>query len=174
MMNRAATASAIWLAALCVPIVVSASRLSDARTQHDTALTAQQRVINEAQQIIRLRSKQQRIAEHKRPEQDVIARVNTTLAEAGIPPERFGGLRPDSDAALPNTAYRRQSVRITLDELSIIELGAFLDQWSQSQQLWTPTRIELTHARSRPGSDRYRYDAAILITATYLANGERR
>ncbi len=172
MMSRAATASAIWIAALCAPIVVSTSRLNDAQRQLNAALTAQQRLIDEAQQIIRLRSKQQRIAEHKRPEQDVIARVNTTLAGAGIPPERFGGLRPESDAALPNTAYRRQSVRITLDELSIIELGAFLSQWSATQRLWTPTRIELTHARSRQGADRY--DAAILITATYLADGERR
>lgn len=172
MMSRAATASAIWLAALCVPIVISAGRLNSSRMQHAAALTAQQRIINEAQQIIRLRTKQQRIAEHKRPEQDVIARVNTTLAEAGIPSERFGGLRPESDAALPNTAYRRQSVRISLDELSIIELGAFLSRWSTTQRLWTPTRIELTHARSRQGSDRY--DATILITATYLADGERR
>lgn len=169
MMNRAAIIAGIWLAVLCVPIVISASRLSNARMQHDAALTARQRLINEAQQIIRLRSKQQRIAEHKRPEQDVIARVNTTLAEAGIPPERFGGLRPESDAALPNTAYRRQSVRITLDELSIIELGAFLDQWSKSQQLWTPTRLELSHARSKIDEDRY--NIVILITATYLANG---
>lgn len=169
MMNRAATASAIWLAALCVPIVISAGRLSDARMQHDAAVTAQQRLIDEAQQIIRLQSKQQRIAEHKRPEQDVIARVNATLAEAGIPSERFGGLRPESDAALPNTAYRRQSVRISLDALSIAQLGAFLDQWSRTQRLWTPTRLELSHARSKIDDDRY--NVVILITATYLANG---
>lgn len=169
MMNRAAIIAGIWLAALCVPIVISASRLNDAQRQLNAALTAQQRIIDEAQQIIRLRSKQQRIAEHKRPEQDVIARVNTTLAEAGIPPERFGGLRPESDAALPNSLYRRQSVRISLNELSIIELGAFLDRWSQLQQLWTPTRLELSHARSKLDDDRY--NIVILITATYLANG---
>ena len=169
MRNRAATIAGIWLTVLCVPIVVSASRLNDAQRQLNATLTAQQRLINEAQQIIRLRSKQQRIAEHKRPEQDVIARVNTTLAEAGILPERFGGLRPESDTALPNTAYRRQSVRITLDELSIIELGAFLDQWSESQPLWTPTRLELSHTRSKIDEDRY--NIVILITTTYLANG---
>ena len=169
MMSRSAMITGIWLAALCVPIVISAGRLSDARVQHDAALHAQQRLINEAQQIIRLQSKQQRIAEHKRPEQDVIARVNATLADAGIPSERFGGLRPESDGALPNTAYRRQSVRISLNELSISQLGAFLDQWSQSQQLWTPTRLELSHARNKSDDDRY--NVVILITATYLANG---
>ena len=169
MMSRSVMITGIWLTALCVPIVISASRLDEARVQHDSALAAQQRIIDEAQHIIRLQSKQQRIAEHKRPEQDVIARVNTTLAEAGIPTERFGGLRPESDAALPNSAYRRQSVRISLNELSIAQLGAFLDQWSQSQQLWTPTRLELSHARTKIDDDRY--NVVILITATYLANG---
>ncbi len=169
MINRSVMIAGVWIAALCIPIVVSASRLSDARMQHDAALTAQQRAIDEAQQIIRLQSKQQRIAEHKRPEQDVIARVNATLAEAGIPPERFGGLRPESDAALPDSTYRRQSVRISLDELSIAQLGAFLGQWSQSQHLWTPTRLELSHTRNRIDDDRY--NVVILITATYLANG---
>ena len=86
-------------------------------------------------------------------------------------------LRPESDAALAGTgdssvAYRRQSVRVSLNDLSIGQLGAFLSQWSATQRLWTPTRIELTHARSRQGSDHY--DATILITATYLADGERR
>ncbi len=169
MMTRAAMIAGVWLGALCVPVVISAGRLGDARMRHDAALTAQQRIINEAQQIIRLRSKQQRIAEHKRPEQDVIARVNATLAEAGIPPERFGGLRPESDAALSDSAYRRQSVRISLDELSIVQLGTFLGQWSRIQQLWTPTRLELSHARSKIDDDRY--NVVILITATYLANG---
>ena len=162
----------IWGAALCVPIIISANRVSDANARYIAALTAQQRILHEAQKIIELRSKRQRIAEHKRPEHDVIARVNATLAEAGLPPDRFGDLRPESDAALPGSLYRRQSVGINLIELSIAELGAFLSHWSGSQQLWTPTRIELTHARSRQGSDRY--DATILITATYLADGERR
>ena len=169
MMSRFAMIVGIWLGALCVPIAISASRLNHARLQHDATLTAQQRIIDEAQQIIRLRSKQQQIAEHKRPEQDVIARVNATLAEAGIPPERFGGLRPESDAALPDSPYRRQSVRISLDELSVTQLGAFLGRWSRTQQLWTPTRLELSHARSKIDDDLY--NVVILITATYLANG---
>lgn len=162
----------IWGAALCFPIVISANRLSDANARHIAALTAQQRILDEAQKIIELRSKRQRIAEHKRPEHDVIARVNATLAEAGLPPDRFGDLRPESDAALPGSLYRRQSVRINLIELSIAELGAFLSHWSGSQRLWTPSRLELSHARSKSAEDRY--DVTMLITATYLANGRDR
>ncbi len=167
----------VWVVALGLPLAISANRVAGARSELTAARSSLVRIADSAQHIVDLRGEQERIAEHKRPEQDVIARVNTTLAETGIPPEHFGGLRPESDAALAGSghtpiAYRRQSVRVSLNDLSIAQLGAFLSQWSATQQLWTPTRIELTHARSRQSSDRY--DATILITATYLADGERR
>ncbi|MEE8154273.1 MAG: hypothetical protein V3T53_04860 [Phycisphaerales bacterium] len=163
--------------ALGLPLVISANRLAEARSQLVAARSSLVRIADSAQRIVQLRGEQERIAEHKRPEQDVIARVSAALAQAGIAAKHFGGLRPESDAALAGTghtgiAYRRQSVRVSLNDLSITQLGAFLSRWSATQRLWTPTRIELTHARSRQGSDRY--DATILITATYLADGERR
>lgn len=167
----------VWVVALGLPLVISTNRLGTARSQLAGTRSSLVRIADSAQRIVDLRGVQERIAEHKRPEQDVIARVSAALAQAGIAPEHFGGLRPESDAALTGTghtgiAYRRQSVRVSLNDLSIAQLGAFLSQWSATQRLWTPTRIELTHARSRRGSDRY--DATILITATYLADGERR
>lgn len=167
---------ALWVVALGLPLVIGANRLGTARSQFVAARSSLVRIAGSAQRIVELRGAQERIAEHKRPEQDVIARVSAALAQAGIAAEHFGGLRPESDAALAGTgpsgvAYRRQSVRVSLNDLSIAQLGAFLAQWSATQRLWTPTRIELTHARSSRGSDRY--DATILITATYLADGER-
>ena len=168
---------ALWVVALGLPLVISANRLGKARSQFVAARSSLVRIADSAQHIVDLRGAQPRIAEHKRPEQDVIARISAALAQASIAAEHVGGLRPESDAALAGTdhtgiAYRRQSVRVSLNDLSIAQLGAFLSQWSATQRLWTPTRIELAHVRSRQGSDRY--DATILITATYLADGERR
>ncbi len=167
----------VWVVALGLPLAISANRLGTAHSELAVGRSSLVRIADSAQRIVDLRGAKQRIAEHKRPEQDVIARVSAALAEAGIAAKHFGGLRPESDAALAGSghtpvAYRRQSVRVSLNDLSITQLGAFLSQWSATQQLWTPTRIDLTHARSRQGSDRY--DATILITATYLADGERR
>ena len=167
----------VCVVAFGLPLVISANRLAEARSQLAGSRSSLVRIADSAQRIVELRGTKQRIAEHKRPEQDVIARVSAALAQAGIAAEHFGGLRPESDAALAGTghtgvAYRRQSVRVSLNDLSIAQLGAFLSEWSATQRLWTPTRIELTHARSREGADRY--DATILITATYLADGERR
>ncbi len=167
----------VWVIALGLPLVISANRLAEARSQLAVGRSSLVRIADSAQRIVDLRGAHQRIAEHKRPEQDVIARVSAALTQAGMAAEHFGGLRPESDAALAGTghtgvAYRRQSVRVSLNDLSIAQLGAFLSQWSATQRLWTPTRTELTPAGSRQGSDRY--DPTILITATYLADGERR
>ena len=125
--------------------------------------------------IERLRSLQERVAERKRPEQDVIARINTVLDEAGLPARHFSSVRPESDSAMPGQGtegtggtYRRQTLRVSLQDLTVRELGAFLSHWQSAQPLWTPSRIEINHARAnRAETDRY--DAVILITATYVA-----
>lgn len=159
----------LWLGLLSILTVVSSKRLAIVSYQQISAQTTLANLTKDAQSIIDLRSKQQVVAERKRPEQDVIAKVNATLADVGIPYKHFDSLRPESDGALPDSNYRRQSVRINLNEITITELGAFLNQWSLTQKLWTPTRIELLHSRNKANTDRY--NITILITATYLANG---
>ncbi len=169
---RPAAILAVLLAALSVPGVASASRVARYQSQLQTARLSLSKSADDARRILELRATRKRIAEQKRPEQDVIARVNATLAEAGIPLERFGGLRPESDSALPGdrqgpAAYRRQTVRITLNQLSVPQLGAFLSTWIAAQNLWIPTRIDLSHVRETV--DPARYDTTILISATYIA-----
>lgn len=159
----------LWLGLLSIFVAISGNRLAIARNQKTSAQTTLANLTRDAQGIIDLRSKQQIVSESKRPEQDVIAKVNATLAEVGIPNNHFDSLRPESDGPLPESKYRRQSVRINLNELTVAELGAFLNQWSITQKLWTPTRIELLHSRNKSNADRY--NITILITATYLANG---
>lgn len=159
----------LWLSLLCIFTAMSGNRLASAKSQMNSAQLTLVNLTKDAQSIIDLRSKQQVISESKRPEQDVIARVNSTLADVGIPSSHFDSLRPESDGAFPESKYRRQSVRIILNEITVAELGAFLNQWSLTQKLWTPTRIELLHNRNKSNSDRYKI--TILITATYLANG---
>jgi hypothetical protein len=160
--------------ALILPLTISARRLGHARAQVQAGLALLVHTTDTARRVLDLRERQQRVAERKRPQQDVIARVNSTLAAAELPPDRFGGLRPESDSALPGSAangspvYRRQTVRISLNGLSIRHLGGFLREWSDTQWLWTPTRIELTHVRDKGKPDLY--DAEILITATYVAD----
>lgn len=159
----------LWLGLFSSFAAVSGNRLANARDQQISAQITLANLTSNAQSIIDLRSKQQIISISKRPDQDVIAKVNATLSDVGIPSSHFDSLRPESDGALPDSKYRRQSVRINLNELTVAELGAFLNLWSLTQKLWTPTRIELLHCRNKSNANRY--NITILVTATYLANG---
>lgn len=156
-----------------VPIAFSANRLWRTQSQLDTAEATLAQVTRDASRIIELRDKQQTIAEQKKPDQDVIARVNAVLADAGIPSERFGGLRPEADTALSGATgstsinYRTQSVRVSLNELSVSQIGEFIGHWCMTQPLWIPTRIELTHSRNEKNADKYNMN--VLLSATYVA-----
>lgn len=158
---------------LGIGVSLSAKRLADARARLDGAQSSLAQTRGDINRVLELRAKRQTIAEQKRPDQDIIARVNAVLAEVGIPSDRFDGLRPESDAALPRSgdsqsSYRRQSVRVTLNDLSVTQVGEFLSRWSASQPLWIPTRIELTHARSNSAEGRYTLN--ILLSAMYVAH----
>ena len=112
------------------------------------------------------------MADDRRPELDVIARVNSALADEQIPVTRFAGLRPVSDTTIPGAdrdgrEYRRQILQITFRELTLPELGAFLRRWAQTQELWTPTQVHLAHVRDQ--TDPARFNSTIHIGATYLA-----
>jgi hypothetical protein len=113
------------------------------------------------------------IADRKRPQEHVIALVNHVLAEAGLPGRTLQSVQPEADGALTSgrdgPEYRRQSVRLSFQALSLTELGAFLIQWRRHAGIWTPSRIELTKHRSRADDDD-RYDVTVVISAIYVAD----
>jgi hypothetical protein len=172
---RAYSLVAILVAAsvFTVALLVSGKRLVNASSKLATAQAALVNTENDVERVLQLRTAKQTIAEHRRPDQDVIARVNSALAEAGIPLERFGGLRPESDTAVPGSThgqaiYRRQSVRVALNDLTLAQIGRFLSQWYASQPLWVPTKIDLTHFKQN--SLEQGYSVTMVLTATYLSH----
>lgn len=155
-----------------LPVIVCAQRNAQAAGRLASAHDAYDRAIRDAEEIIDLRSKQQTINAAQRPPQDVIALVNSTLASVGIPSNRLQNLFPESDSTLASgnigagPAYKLQSIRLTLEGLSVQEIGAFLSEWRASQQVWTPSRIELNHVRKQ---DENCYNVTIVLSAIYIA-----
>ncbi len=163
---------ALVMAVLVLPVVASGRHLAGVREQLRSMQTSLDRTVTDVNRVVALRGREQRIAQQKRPDQDVIARVNAALAGAEIPTSRFSGLRPHSDSPLPGAerglAYRRQTVNVRLRQLTIPELGAFLETWTETQDIWTATTIELSHVRNT--ADPARFDISILLSATYVAD----
>ena len=158
-------------------VTVAAQRVRSADAAHAQAQTQLIATTADVQLVHTLRAQRQTAAEQRRPEQDVIAQVNDTLAQAGIPADRFGSLRPESDGAVEGDAaglYRRQALRLTLQRVTLDQVGGFLAQWRDGQPLWTPTRLELTHRadtrrrRADPGA-LPAFDLHLVLTAIYVA-----
>ena len=129
----------------------------------------------QAARIVSLRAEQEQVADRKRPEEYVLAQVNRVLADAGIPSRLLQNVRPEADTALPSAQggdgpqYRRQSVALSLREITIPQVGAFLARWREENTLWTPHRIELNKHRTRDDIDD-RYNASIVLSTIYVAD----
>jgi hypothetical protein len=170
-MTRRAIVVSVVAVALLGSCWLAYGRYGNARerlTAAQTQLAAAQRDVAE---IVALRSQEQHIADRKRPEKDVIARVSDTLARAGLPPGALASLNPESDAVLPgNAAYRRQTLRLSLRNLDLPGVGAFLSAWRESQLVWTITQIDLTHSRQRDCEACF--DVSLLLSAIYVQGGD--
>jgi len=172
----------VWVTVIAIvavaPIVLSARQLAAADRELGAAQKRLRQTVTMAREVAELRSAQQTVAERKRPDQDVIARVIECLAACGIPSDRFGGLRPEADSAVNEAGagsggpsrLRKQSVLVTLNDLTVAEIGALLNHWNDRQPLWSASRLELLHSRDQAKSDRYSLN--LLLSATYVADGE--
>jgi hypothetical protein len=132
-------------------------------------------VENRAGQILSLRRARETVAARERPEQDVLAEVSAVLADAGIPQARFAQLERSPDEPVRGaegagrSRYRRQSFQLHLSEITLRDLGAFLERWRARAALWTPSRIEIARA-GRPAGASDRCEARIMVSAVYLAD----
>jgi hypothetical protein len=159
-----------FVLALRAHALTTADAVADAR---EGALAEVER---ETQRLLELRAREDVVASARRPPQDVIALVNAALREAGIPADRFKNLEPESDVPTGN-GLRRQTLRLLLEQVSLPQLGQFLQQWRARQGLWTPTSVELTHrlaggAAADQAEKDDRFDVRVVVAATYFPDAK--
>jgi hypothetical protein len=104
MIVRSGVLVALVLAGVALPVAFSARRLQVSQGQLTEASARLERIGHDARRVVELRARQERVAERKRPKQDVIARVNEVLGTTGIPASQFGGLRLESDSDAPGSS----------------------------------------------------------------------
>lgn len=171
----ALAAASSWLA-----IEAAASHHVASRLRRAEADLAERAAI--AAEISRLRAQEQRIEASSRPARDLIARVTQALEQARVPSSRFKSLVQESDVALApgagesgGSGLRRQALRLTLDDVSVAELGEFLQAWRAAQRVWAVTEIALAHPErggSANSGSGQQYRATMLITALYAEEPE--
>ena len=166
---------ALTAALSMIVLVLSVHRHQNSKRALQDAMQGLATTSKDVQSVLDLRATQQVIGIQQRPTQDVIAQVNATMAECGLPSNRLKSLTAESDALMSQIGdvstlpLRRQSLRLALENMSMKEMGDFLGQWRDSQQIWAVARIELTHVRDQDQMNA-RFDINVLISAIYLAD----
>ncbi len=171
-MTRPWTIAGLLVMASGVFAGVCASRAASA---HAAVAGASQRLAattGDAQELVRLRVGTQAVSLGPRPSDDTIAEVRRVLTVAGVPSARLRSVQPTGERALRSGSqevqHREQLVRVTLEPVSLAEVGAFLTNWREASPQWAPSSIELA-SRSRGNEAEGRYTATITLSALYAA-----
>ena len=133
--------------------------------------------------VLALRQQVRGLAAGRRPDGDLIARVQRSLVAAALPASALSGVQPRADRQSQGSGLRVQTVQVTLRSLSPAELGAWLAAWRQGEQPWRLDEVQF--ARVQPGvigpgtpgteaasaiapSDDNRYDITLALAAPYV------
>ena len=78
---------------------------------------------------------------------DLASRVNAVAASSGIPPASIASILPEAEAAITAHGSRtlaRHAARVSLQYITLAQLGRFLDAWRHVEPDWTASSIEFT------------------------------
>jgi len=168
-----------------VAVAWSGARFLSARGELNTAQARYTSVATSIDEIQRLRQTQATIASAAKPQPNLSGQIADVLVEAGLSPNLLTNLTPEPDAAVTlgtSHGYRRQVARLTLESISMPDLGRFLGSWTNSQPEWTISAITITptalSTKPKPGvqeqddrdaaSPNRRVRAALTIECLYV------
>lgn len=160
------------LAVLALLCVVATNRLRGASERAAAAEHELQRVADDARDILRLRNANETASLGAPPQDDLIARLNTALSEAGLPGSALRDIERVADRALGDGAtaksgFKRRDVRVVIDPVDPPGLGRLLDRWQRTEPLWTVTGIDLSARRGRIQPGAPRYTVRLQLSAAY-------
>ncbi len=122
-------------------------RLAEARS-------ARQEYENTAGQLAELKSLRNRspvFSAADVPGEDLTRRVTRAINSAGLPTATLSSLTPEADQPASSARtqdnkplYLRRSARLTLDAVTLPQLGRFLEAWRAAEPGWVVSSIDLS------------------------------
>ncbi|MFT3684281.1 MAG: hypothetical protein QM783_05035 [Phycisphaerales bacterium] len=136
----------------------------------DVAAAGRATVAEKAARIASLRSLPAVNGFGTRPGEDVMSLATRVLDSAHVPAARLRSVQPEADRVVVDDrdGRRAATVRLSLEPLTVPELGAFLAAWRSSQQVWSVSRIDMNAVPPGGGAAAGSYRASITVSATYL------
>lgn len=174
-MTRRSGLFLLWFAVGLSVAVWSGMRLGSAQSQMANAESARAAIERDVTRIHLLRAQVSGLSVGRRPDGDLIARVQRALSDAGLPISACSGVQPRADQTRPGAGVRVQTVVMTLRGLLPSEFGAWLAAWRAGDQTWRLDDVQLTRVSgpTAPGtsvarSDGNRYDITLVLAAPYV------
>lgn len=154
-------------------LIASGRRLVDATTHARTARERLQTVQADLEELARLRALVARAQLGEPPGEDLLARVRAALDRAGVAPDRLQRLSRRGDSPVGHAGgqasaiYRTRSELLSLDRVTLSQVGRFLEEWRRTEPLWTVSMIDMTESRGR-GAEPGSYTVQLTLTTTYV------
>ncbi len=155
------TKAIFWIAAAVslVLCMMAGHRYWAARSDADTSLRQLQRVSDNAREIASLRSAAPPESRRLRPPPGLATRVADVVSKAGLPQSSLQSLSPETETQVwAAIGLRRQVAKMTLDGLTLPQLGRFLQEWRTAEPVWTVSTIDISpapaHGRGTQPGDR--------------------
>lgn len=165
----------LWFVVVLGVITWSGLRLGSAQSQIAAADTARSAIERDLTMVQKLRAQVRGVSVGRRPDGDLITRVQRALSDAGIPVNACSGVQPRADQTRPGAGVRVQTVVMTLRNLLPSEFGAWLAAWRAGDQTWRLDDVQLTRVSVPTAAsgvvargDGNRYDVALVLAAPYV------
>lgn len=136
---------ALVLVASAMMLVMTGSRAANARAAARDSRRELTTVSRQATELIRLRHGTRNFP--VKPEAGLSARVAAAMASAGLAGSVFQNLSPEAQSAITGVAGTkliRQRATLTLADLSLPQVGKFLDAWRTTEPDWVVSGIDLS------------------------------
>ena len=135
-------------------LALTAPGMSRARAESRRELARMQASAEVARHIVAARAAMPSAAGESADSSALATRVSTVLSSCGLPLSVLSSLTPDaaptsSAQQAGNAAAMRRRAALTLNGLTLPQLGRFLEQWRRAEPAWVPATIDLAPDHQR-------------------------
>ncbi len=178
------TGRIMWIVGVLAIIAAAAYAgrgLLDARAAESAARARIASLRTVAAQVEEMEELRAMIADRRtgvRPDAGMVGQLSTALGKAGISTARLAEVAPEPETILSGgtaasgAELRRQAVRLTLQPVSLPEIGRFVRVWRADQPEWTISGIEITRAGPAEVGIEPRLRCLLTLSAVYPAPGD--
>lgn len=142
----------------------------DASVERDASIASSQRIISDVESLLALR---ERSIAHQRsaPAPALLSSLSSTLAACGISADCLTSASP-SRSVVSSASGRVEvdATQVTLQRLTLSELGSFLAAWQQRHPEHIPASIEIIPMRIPEQSDRVRVQLSLIQVNESMVN----